>query len=254
VATRIQKILNDEHCTADKVAHAVNLEPVIAGRLMEIANSAAYKCSGKAITNIRDAVCRIGFDMVRNTTIVIAARQLILAPEQRMLRAPLKRLWQHSVEVASIAYMIAKQAPRVNPDEAMLAGLMHDIGKFYILSRANSYPELFNNEQELEELIQEWHTGVGRAILEDWHLPESVAIAADEHEIVDRAPDEALDVTDVVFVANLLAHLREGKIYEDVKLDTLPVWHKLELDLEAGLELLQKSGMHLAEMKRIMGA
>lgn len=70
------------------------------------------------------------------------------------------------MNVAAFSYVISKDYSKVNPDEAMIAALMYDIGKVYIMSRAKkNFPERCDDLIILGEVLQEWHTGVGDAIL-----------------------------------------------------------------------------------------
>ena len=93
----------------------------------------------------------------------------------------------------------------------MLAGLMHDIGKLYILTRVEAYPALFGDRENFDALLSAWHTGVGRAIVELWGFPEPIATAVDEHEELARSASTAIDLADVVLVANLLSHRGEPR-------------------------------------------
>ena len=88
----------------------------------------------------------------------------------------------------------------------MLAGVIHDIGAFYILSRMGAHPELFDDRDSVGEIVDDWHTAIGHAILEEWGFPQAVTDAVDEHESVERTHVGRADLTDVVMVANLLAH------------------------------------------------
>jgi HD-like signal output (HDOD) protein len=87
----------------------------------------------------------------------------------------------------------------------MLAGLLNAVGKFYIFTRAADHPELFEDRGLLMELLAQWHTGVARAIVESWNFPESIAVAVDEQEVQERDRIGSADLSDVLFVANLLA-------------------------------------------------
>ena len=90
------------------------------------------------------------------------------------------------MQVAAVAYTLAKRVPGLDHDEAMLAGLVHDIGELYILKRAAEQPELLADTDALAELVADWHTGVGHAIVEAWGFPEPVATAVSEHEDLER--------------------------------------------------------------------
>lgn len=207
VAIRVRNALEDPNVAADQVARLVAAEPVLAARLIKIANSALVSGrSGDGVKDIRTAVTRLGFSMVRNTAITLAMSQTMGGQSNAELKTRLGELWQHSIRVGAIAYVIARTNRRLSADEAMLAGLLHDIGKIYILQRAERHPELFAAGEAFEHIVGDWHTGVGSAILLGWKFsPEMVAVA-EEHEQLERITRADADLVDVVLVANLLAN------------------------------------------------
>ena len=99
--------------------------------------------------------------------------------------------------MAAFAFVLARTCTRVNPDEAMLTGMMHGIGKLYVLTRATDHPELFADAGTLDEIIREWHPSIGKAILENWEFPEAMAQAVGEQEDHARTEPEAPDLSDV---------------------------------------------------------
>ena len=108
------------------------------------------------------------------------------------------------MEVAAVAYVLAKRLSRINPDEALFAGLVHDIGHFYLLSQAKHYPELEQDPEELMHVLAEWHPSIGRAVLHEFQLSEGVLEAVAEHENGHyRMPLRTLP--DLVTLANLVA-------------------------------------------------
>jgi putative nucleotidyltransferase with HDIG domain len=229
VAMRVRTALGDPNVSVEEVARLVAAEPVLAARLIKIANSALLSGrSGDAVKDIRTAVTRLGFNMVRNTAIALAMSQTMGGESNPELKARLGELWQHSVRVGAIAYVIARTNRRISADEAMLAGLLHDIGKIYILQRAERYPGLFAAGEAFEQIVGDWHTGVGSAILLGWKFsPEMVAVA-EEHEQRERNTRANADLVDVVLVANLLANDdQEGEGISDWA--TLPAAQRLQL-------------------------
>jgi HD-like signal output (HDOD) protein len=84
--------------------------------------------------------------------------------------------------VAAVAHALAKRLSRINPDEALFAGLVHDIGHFYLLSQAQHYPEFEQDPDELANVLAEWHPSIGRAVLHEFQLSEGVLEAVAEHE------------------------------------------------------------------------
>ncbi len=210
VALRIKNALEDPDVSAGQVAKVVGSDPVFSARLLKVANSVAIAGGGKPIADIPAAIARIGFKMAHNIAVSIAVNQLMNAGASGQLEADFKKLWRHSVNVAAYSFVIAKKIAKINPDKALLGGLMHDIGKIYILSRtASDFPELCDDPAALGAVLREWHTGVGSAILQNWDFDEELVMVADEHELYDRDVMGRADLTDVVLAANLFAHVAE---------------------------------------------
>lgn len=216
IALRIKNALEDPDVSATQVAKVVGSDPVFSARLLKAANSVVLSGVGKPITDIPTAVARIGFRMAHNIAVAIAVNQLMNAGVGGQLEADFKKLWRHSVNVAAYSFVIAKKMTKINPDKALLGGLMHDIGKIYILSRtASDFPELCDDPAALNTALRGWHTGVGSAILQNWDFDEELVMVADEHELYDREVLGRADLTDVVLAANLFAHVAEQKLSPD---------------------------------------
>lgn len=167
------------------------------------------------------------------------------------LREHLKVLWKHSVHVSAIAYVIAKNHSKVNPDEAMLAGLLHDIGKFYIFTRSEKHPELFADAEAMESLLSQWHTGIGHAILEAWDFSEDIANTANDHDDLERPHIGQPDVTDVVITANLCAYW--DKLADDFDWPSVTAAQRLKLDHDAIQEILKASNEEIQSIMQALG-
>src|SRR6185369_14657938 len=97
---------------------------------------------GRRRTDVRSAVTRVGQNAVHNVAMALTLQQLTHAKELLPFRAKSEEVWAHSMEVAVLAYLLAKHLKNINPDEALFAGLVHDIGHFYLMWRAARFPEL----------------------------------------------------------------------------------------------------------------
>ncbi len=242
VAIRVREVLNDPDVTLDKVAQVVRSEPILATRLLRLVNSAMLKRGPMEITDLKTAINRLGFDMVRNAAVSMAMDNTFSAPEGSAMHAHIVNNRKHSVLVASICYLLAGREPNFKkPDEAMLAGLLHDIGKFYILTRVERFPALFKDTTALFDLMTDWHIGVGRAIVESWGFPEQIVNAVDEHHVLDRKHAGEPDATDIVTVANLIAHLSESQCVDLPEMSKIPACIKLGVDEELSENLLLES-------------
>src|SRR5688572_14959607 len=145
VAMRVRKALTNDQVAVEQVVRVVSAEPALAARLMQLANSAALNPGGKRLTDLRTAISRIGFNMARSATIAFAMSQLRRAEAYRGLEAPLTELWRTSAHVAAVSHAIARRFTSLNPDTALLAGLLHGVGKLYLLTRVARYPGLLED-------------------------------------------------------------------------------------------------------------
>ncbi|HWS13237.1 MAG TPA: HDOD domain-containing protein [Rhodocyclaceae bacterium] len=200
---KVRLAVNDPSVTADRLARIISAEPLLSAKVVKLANSAALNQTGKEISDLKKAVLRVGFAAVRTTAVAVAMEQLVASKDLDAFRQTSQTVWQHSLDVAAISYVLARKLTKLNPDEAMFAGLVHDIGHFYLMSRASKYPELTEHSEELGPLLQEWHASVGHAVLDALGLPEGILKAVDEHELPNYSMPPR-NMSDVLIAANVL--------------------------------------------------
>lgn len=203
-AMRIRMALNSPDLTVDKLSRVVVAEPLVAAKVVRLANSAALNPSGKEIADVRSAVMRVGFTAIRTLAISVAIQQLMLEKEMAPYRDKARALWEHSLDVAALSYVISRRMTRINPHEAMFAGLVHDIGHFYLLSQVAGHPEVVRDEEELERILDEWHSSIGHAVLSALEAPEIILQAVSEHE-APYSGDRPGTMAEVLFAANGIA-------------------------------------------------
>ena len=248
-ALRIQEALKDPEISIDSLSNIVLTEPMLTVRLLKMANSAMMKRGPMEVTDVKVAMSRIGLNIVQNAAMSIAAEEAFQAPTGSLLSMRLKKIRKHSIKVCALAYALAKKVPGTcNPDDAMLVGLLHSIGKFYILARADESPELIANEVALESLLNDWYTGVGRAIVDFWGFPAHIVDAVDEHESVDRMTSVYADLTDIIIVANFLAKAEQEQDEVKETLDQMPSVLRMKLDGETMLNYIQESDEEINSM------
>jgi HD-like signal output (HDOD) protein len=210
---KLQRALNDPACHVDAAARLVQAEPLLAARTVAIANSVAYNRSGNAVTNVRAAVQRVGFRPLNALAAAVIVRQLDSKITQPDLRAKADQLWRHSAHVAALSQVIARRVTHVDPETALFAGIVHEVGGFYLLSRAAEFPGLLDGEPE--EWIEYGEMAIGRGVLKKLGVPAPVFEAIEAMWNGMRAlPPETLG--DTLMLANDLApldsplHVRAG--------------------------------------------
>jgi putative nucleotidyltransferase with HDIG domain len=204
-AIRLREHLSDEDWSLDEVAVALNAEPLVASRLVGMANSAAYHTGGDEITDVRRAVMRLGMNLVRFTALTVATQQISGAISEPAFKAFSEKLWRHSLRTASSAYVISKHFSSYDPDEALLAGMVHDIGAFYMLYRASQYEELCERPKTVIHMIMQWHDSIGSTLLDTLGMPEKIVEAIREHDQPRVVSADMLSLKDIIYVANLMS-------------------------------------------------
>jgi len=206
---KIRTALNDPEIDAGKLSRLVSSEPLLSAKLLRVANSAALNSSGKPVSDVKSAVMRVGHETVKTLAVTVAMEQLQGGSHLGPARPHTEAVWRHSLMVAAIAFVIAQKMSKLSPDEALFAGLVHDIGKFYLLSRAAKHPELFDDPVELQALLSDWHASIGVAVLESMTIPQTILKAVNEHEVgAYHVPPRSL--ADVVVLANSAANALES--------------------------------------------
>ena len=205
ITFQVRTALKNPSLTVDQLAMLVGAEPMMSAKIIRMSNSVAMNPSGRAIADVKSAISRVGMEAVRSVSFAVAMEQLLGSKKMAPFEGLSQRLWEHTIHVAALCRVLAKKIARINPDEAMFAGLVHDIGVFYLLSRVANFPELIDNKAELHDLLVQWHDNIGHALLAAMGLGEEVLVAVQEHE-VERPVPAIKTLSDVLFVANKLAN------------------------------------------------
>ncbi|MDR0674247.1 MAG: HDOD domain-containing protein [Zoogloeaceae bacterium] len=206
ITMRVRAALKNPHLNVEQLARLVGVEPLMSAKIIRMANSVAMNPSGIVVADVKRAIVRIGIEAVRTVSFAVAMEQLIQSRQMRVFADLSRAVWKHTAHVAALCRILAnKWAKGVNSDEAMFAGMVHDIGVFYLLSHAARYPELVSNEEELFSLLVGWHDNIGHALLSALGQPEAILIAVQEQE-QERKIGENRTLSDVLFVANKIAN------------------------------------------------
>ncbi len=186
VVIRIRNALAQPDFTIDELARLVTAEPLLVGTILRMANSFGSRRSGGVeTTDLEIAISRIGAGMVQTAATTFALRQIRESAEFRGVQQLLAPEWTCASRTAATAYLVAHRSRRAKPDEALIVGLIHNIGRIYLLSRSPRYPELFAAPDQVAILLDSWHAGIAKAIVECWNLPAETALAVEQQAQID---------------------------------------------------------------------
>ena len=253
IAIRVRRVLSDPKSSVEQVVRVVGSEPALAARLLRIANSASLNRSGRTVTDLRTAINRLGYNMVRSASISFSMAQIRKSNKLAGLEHHLTDLWGRSTAVAAFAYVLARKCTKVNPDEAMLTGMMHGIGKLYVLTRVIDHPELFASNTMLNQIIGEWHTSIGKAILENWDFSEAMAQAVGDQSDFSRTEEGPPDLSDVIAVAILMAEHTADIPALELALADIPAAKRMGLNEAKTLEVMTESAAEVSALSQALG-
>lgn len=253
IAIKVRRVLADNNVNLEMVLRVVGSEPTLAARLLQIANSAAMS-NGTPVRDLRNAVQRMGLNMVRSASIAFAMAQMRKAHDLKGLEAPMTALWQRCTAVAAMAHVVARRMTKVNPDTALLAGLLHGVGELYILTRAHKHPALFADRPAYETIVRDWHVSVAQALLENWEIAEDIVKAVSEFEDLERRHIGPADLSDVLTVAHLLVSYQEYPESIELNMQGVSARHRMSMEGTSYANLILETKDEIKELQQALGA
>jgi len=252
ITFQVRTALKDPNLSVEQLAKLVGAEPLMSTKIIRMSNSVALNPSGREIADVKSAIVRVGMEAVRTVSFAVAMEQLLKSKQMHAFESLSKKLWEHTSHVAALCRVLAKKLAKINGDEAMFAGLVHDLGVFYLMSRAANFPELVADKAELHALLVGWHDNIGHALLSALGSPESVLVAVQEHE-TDREITEVKTLSDVLYVANKIAN--RSSSWRDPELDGAVDTSMLDslFDAETLNEIIEESQEEVQSLKTALG-
>ena len=224
-ALQLRKAMKQEIGVHEAVK-IIQLDPVVSGKLIQVANCPLY-ITVQPAKSCLDAVNRVGLIGTRSLVISLCLKQ-IFNSKNSVLKKYMDALWKRSIYLSCIGYILAKETGKVDPEEALLAGLVVDIGIIPLLSFADNLPVDFYTEEELKEAMGFVRGVVGRRVLERWDFPEELLDIPLYSNDWYQHRSEVLSVLDIVVLAQLHSKIgqKDNKVYPTIS--SIPAASKLD--------------------------
>lgn len=212
VATKVMQLMEDENSTADDLARVVASDPAVAARVLKISNSSFYGAQ-RQIQTLPHAIMMLGFVTLKSVVVTASVKQVY-----HPYGLTEKLLWEHSFGAGLAARLIAQELRQINPDEAFLGGLFHDIGKqimnYLDKDKFQEVMQMCFNDgipfAQAEQLLFHYtHEDAGALVIKKWNFPEHLIKAVQAHHSLDLGEDAdpyLANLANVVSLSNLFCH------------------------------------------------
>lgn len=252
VAVRVREAVQNPDCDANEVAHLIQTDPVLAARLVQAANSPLYGVQ-TPIYSCKGAVMFLGLGTTRDLVLSYTLRELFHT-NSPLLQKRMRSLWQHSVLVGAVSYVLAGMTPGLDKDRALLIGLLHDIGALPLIDYASREPALAQDVKMLDDAITALRGQVGAMVLRQWKFGSETVSIALEAEDWQRDPVAQAEYADAIIIAQqlLLGEEQPGQLEQAMQ---LPAWHKLargKLDAGLAADILREARRDVADELQLL--
>ncbi len=244
VVQRIREIAESPDTTAEQLASALQMDPILTARVLRLANSAYYTAGRQRITNLKQAVVTLGFKSVRELTLTANVLGVVDQTESAG-EMPMDRFWTHSIACGLATPILAARLTGSRNDDYFIAGFLHDIAKPVLW---NKFPDKWREvvhamERNVDPLRAERevfglnHAEIGAWLLRMWRFPSEYFLAVGTHHTEGKNSGE---LGLAVAQANLIAAM---------VMETFPFSHR---NRQVSETRLQRLGLSIEAIRELV--
>ena len=238
-----------------KVEILIQADPAMASMLIKAANSALYRTK-HSVKTIQQAIIRMGLKTLKFLVTSYTIRGLFVT-RSHYCKKKMQKLWAHSIDVAAVAFVLATKVRGFDPEHALLLGLLHDIGAVPIISYTEKFPELMDDPDALDAIIEKLRAQIGALVLKQWNFSDDFITVAQEVDNWFRDNAEHADYSDLILVAHHHSFIGTKLAHTLPPLYELPAFKKLGLSNntpESGLEILVNAKEQILQARQLLSA
>jgi len=209
---KVDKLLKDKQASIENVARLIEIDPAMSSSILRLVNSAFYGLPSKS-SSISHSMMILGFNAVKNAIVSVTILDTLKIRE-KYENFNIADFWRHSVAVAVLARQLAEKSRLAAPEDAFMAGLLHDTGKIIMIKYfREDFGKVWRLMQEKkisftqaeEEVASIDHVQIGAYLARKWQLPDAVVEAiAGHHYYVTSGQSTGL--VECLMLANALAN------------------------------------------------
>lgn len=196
VAIKLQQVLAKPDFKLEEIAQLIIADPGVASQVLRVANSVFYAGLSK-VTTIKDAAIRLGAREVSNVA-MLATQQDLYRSSNTQFNAAMQTLWKHALCCAiGTKWLAGKTGYGALAHEGFLAGLLHDIGKLFLLKVLDELSKsgelgMSVSPALLNEVLSSMHEEQGYQLMKKWNMPEIYCDVVRDHHKEDWRQANAL--------------------------------------------------------------
>ena len=250
VALQIRDVVESENTDANAIATMVTQDAALSARLLQVANSPLYR--GRAESeSVQQAITRLGIKMVRSLVISLAMKQLFQATSDT-LDKQFRRIWDDSLQIAAISHMLARNVPELEKEQAMLGGLVYNIGASPVLTKIDEYFGFEAGETIVAKMIEDLGPEIGAAILKGWHFPGALASIPTACLDPEYDPGPAPTYADIVLVARLQNLAAKNNTGAEAGWRHVPAFTKIGMEPQVMIVNMEGQGEEISKVRGML--
>lgn len=228
VALKVREATSDPEVSVKELSKVIAQDAALSARIIRVSNSPLLRASNP-ITDLNMAVSRLGLEYTANLATGLAMEQMFQATSD-VVDQYLRNVWKTSLEVAGISLVLCRHFTNLKPDQAMLGGLVHQIGILPILTFVEKHRKLLKDPNLLKQIIERIHQPIGERILKTWDFSDELLVIPNEYLNLEREADYA-DYADVVMIASLQNKINnQAMSIDDIDVDSISALGRLGME------------------------
>lgn len=254
IALRIHRAASDPDCTFATIGRVLKRDTAISTQLIRMANGPLYR-TRVPVTNVRSAIHRLGVPGVRNFVTTAALRNLFRTTDLKLTQR-FRQLWEQSCEISAMTAVLATFCAGFDPDDALLAGLLQDVGAVTLLGQVSRSSDATPDDEMLDRAIEEWAPRVGVLVLTHWGFDQRyIDVARARHDWHFDSGDEKTTIVDVITAARLHFYREKRVPGSWPEFAAIPAYRKLpvrDLSEAGGLLLLCEATEEIEQVRQML--
>ncbi|MES9962834.1 MAG: HDOD domain-containing protein [Candidatus Sedimenticola sp. 20ELBAFRAG] len=253
ILVRLREELDHPGCTNKSIARFIQVDLALTAFILKTARSARF-LSKFTVKTLEDAVRRLGLSDTYSVAMTFFMRSIFNSSNYN-LSSDLRGLYFSSVKTSAISYLLAGNIRRINPNRAMLAGLLQDIGAPSILAHLYDRKEIYDDPVARNRALDELCPLVGTLILKSWDFEGDLVDITKSRKDWNRNHDNRADLSDVVLVARYHAMIGTPQFAECPAITDIPAFHKMPeqvLSPIQSMQLVEESREEITSIERLL--